>query len=70
MKVNLVELCTHFAQIATEAYAEGGNEICAKVYDEETDTYSWAKEYQKIFDNFYDEYWDIMIQYGFKHENK
>lgn len=70
MKINLVELCTHFASIATEAYAEGNNEISAKVYNEETDTYAWTKEYQRLFDNYYDEYLDIMTQYGFKHENK
>lgn len=68
IKVNLVEYCSDFATIATEAYAEGAKEV-AQDYDEDTDTYTWKEKYQKIFDNNYDEYWDLMLQYGFKHEN-
>ena len=69
MKVNLVDLCSHFANIATEAYSEGAKEVC-QVYNSDNLTLNWTEKYQTIFDNYYDEYWDIMIQYGFKHENK
>lgn len=67
-EVNLVEYCSDFATIATEAYAEGANEVAQKL-ENDNETYTWKPKYQKIFNNYYDEYWDLMLQYGFKHKN-
>lgn len=68
IKVNLVEYCSDFATIATEAYAEGRKEI-PQILKDDNETYVWTEEYQKVFDNFYDEYWDLMLQYGFENLN-
>lgn len=68
IKINLVEYCCDFATIATEAYAEGAKEI-PDILKEDNETYVWNEKYQKIFDNYYDEYWDLMLQHGFEHEN-
>jgi len=66
-KVNLVELCSDLADIAIVKIQDKTGECALAILD---NTVVYTDDYQLIFNQLYDEYWNILTTHGFEHENK
>lgn len=67
MKVNLVEICSELADIAIVEMEILTNDVA--IYSKD-DVIHYTEKYQDIFNRLYDDYWALLEQQGFVHENK
>ncbi len=65
-KVNLVEICSELADIAITKIEEKTGNCALAVLD---NTVVYTDEYQHVFNELYDEYWNFFITHGFEHKN-